>query len=148
MSDFTLTAVKPEPRIWKGEYGEFAIYDVSFEGDQGQGDAQIKTKATSPAPTVGQVIDAEIVTKPGFPSELKRIPKQQGGFNGGNGSRGKSPQESRQIARMAAQKAAIQLLDAEMRAGMVRPEGLKASELLTPRIDFFFNDILKAGEQS
>jgi hypothetical protein len=146
MPDFTLTAVQTPPKPWSGQYGDFHIYDVSFTGEQGQGDAQIKQKASSPAPTVGQVIDAEIVPKPGFPSELKRIPKQQNGFAAGG--RDKSPQESRQIARMAAQKAAIELLRMELDTGIVSRESLKASELLTPRIDFFFNDILKAGESA
>jgi hypothetical protein len=71
--DFTLTSVDPDPKPWTGDHGTFLIYKVSFEGEQGRGDAEMKTKSSSPAPTAGQVIDAEIVQKGGRPPELKRI---------------------------------------------------------------------------
>lgn len=98
MADFILTAVSPEPRIWKGDHGDFAIYEVSFEGEQGHGKAELKQKASTPAPSVGQTLDAEIVQKPGRPAELKKVWKQGGSSNGG-GKRGTDYRTPEQIMR-------------------------------------------------
>lgn len=99
MAEFTITAVGGN-REWTGDHGTFVIYDVSFEGATGKGDGQIKQKQTTAPPTPGLVLDAELVQKGSFPPELKRIPKNGGGFGGGGG--GKSPDERAQIARMNA----------------------------------------------
>jgi hypothetical protein len=157
MPEFTLTAVKPEVRYWEGEHGRFAIYDVSFEGSQGRGDAQIKQKDSSPAPTVGQTVDAEIVhKKPGFPPELKRNYQQGGRGGGGSGGwKSKSPEEVKAINRAVAQKNAILLLGVEVQAGKAFAleqgqdfaVGLLAP-LLKSRVDWLFEDLQKAGEAS
>lgn len=102
MSNFTILSVNGM-KEWTGDHGTFHIYDVDFDGEQGRGAGQIKQKDTSPAPTVGQVIDAEIVQKPGRPPELKRVWKQSSNGGGASGrSYGKSPEERAQIARMNA----------------------------------------------
>lgn len=141
MSEFTLTAVAPDPKLWTGDHGEFAIYDVEFEGAQGRGTAQLKQKSSTPPPTPGMKLDAEIVQRGGRPAELKRIFKQNG--TGGGKSYGRSPAERSEMRRMSAQKQALTLFALELQHGSVRIEdvqGKRASDLLTPRIEFFDRD--------
>ena len=150
MADFTITAVEDGYREWAGEHGTFRIFDVRFEGQQGNGEAEIKRKSSSPAPTVGEVVDAEIVQKAGRKPELKRVYKPPGGSgprgNGGGNWRPRSPEETRAINRAVAQKNAIGLLGVELQAGLVAGDAIKASDLLKPRIDWLFDDLQKASE--
>lgn len=149
MSQFTLTAVDPEPRVWEGDHGAFHIWTIAFEGLQGRVDeGELKQKATTPAPTVGQTVDGEIVSKPGRKPELKKIFSPNGGGGGFKGGGGKSPVERAEIRRMSSQRAAIELLAVEVAAGLRFDEKQKASDLLLPRIDWMEQDAKKAGEQS
>jgi hypothetical protein len=147
MSQFTITAVSPDPpREWTGDHGTFLIYDIEFEGEQGRGKGDTKRKADSPAPKVGDVLDAEIVQKAGRRPELKRIPRQNGGSLGGGGSRGKSPQESRQIARMNSHAHALTYW--KLKRDSDPSFAIDSWDEYTAIVDLFFGDVLKAGEQA
>ena len=143
MSQFTITAVTDMDEWQSKEGAPMITYTVDFEGEQGSGSAGHTRKAASPAPKSGDVLDAELVTKNGK-TVLKRIWQENKPQQGG---RGKSPGESRQIARMNAQSQALKLLELEIAMGKTF-ESEKASELLTPRIQFFFDDTKKAGEDA
>jgi hypothetical protein len=142
MSDFKITGVGDEERFSTAN-GEFVSYEVQFEGQQGNGTAHHKRKASSPVPTVGEVIDADLVQKNGK-TELKRVWKDK---PRGGGGHSEDPKRSAEIRRMASQKCAVALLAVEVAAGL-RFENSKASELLKPRIDFFENDAKEAGEKA
>lgn len=141
MADFTITAVEDGYREWTGEHGTFRIFDVRFEGQQGNGEAEIKRKSSSPAPTVGEVIDAEIVQKAGRKPELKRVYKPPGG----SGPRaGRSPQESAQIVRQHSQHVAIlwaATLQKENGGKLPVREGEQPRDWLKHIIDWFDQDV-------
>lgn len=119
MSEFVLTAVETPPKEWTGDHGTFHIYTVQFKGDQGEGTAQIKQKASSPAPTEGQTLDAEIVHKrEGLPPELKRIYQNRNG--GGSKKGGGDYRSPEQIMRSFAHSHALKWL--EIKAGMGKLE--------------------------
>jgi hypothetical protein len=144
VSQYTLTSVDPEPRIWKGEHGDFAIYTVSFEGEQGKGDGEIKQKASTQAPTVGATLDAEIVQKGGRPPELKRVWKENAprGSNGG-GFRSRDPKDTAQIVRQHSQHVAILWAATLQKEHGQLPlrEGEETHEWLKRLIDWFDADV-------
>jgi hypothetical protein len=145
MPSFTIEeVVSSEP--FQNEHGEFTSYFVRFTGDQGSGEAAHNRKAASPAPAVGEVIDGEIVVKNGKPT-LKRSYNPGARGAGGGMSRSEDPKRSAEIRRMACQRAAIELLTAEVAAGLTF-EKEKASELLLPRIQWLEDDVRKAGERA
>lgn len=129
---------------WTGDHGTFRIYDVTFAGGGQSGKGQIKKKADSPAPTMGEKFDGEIIAKGTFPPELKRAQKNGGG---GGGWKPKSPEELRSINRSVAQKNAILLLGVEVQAGKTFDKET-ASQLLKPRIDYLFDDLQKAAAEA
>lgn len=127
MAEFVLTAVEMPPKEWTGDHGTFHIYTVQFKGDQGEGTAQIKQKASSPAPTEGQTLDAEIVHKrEGLPPELKRIYQNR---NGGGAPRQRDPVETKRIIHQHAQKVAIEYVKAK--AILKQIEGFTAEDVFS-----------------
>lgn len=110
MASFQILAVSDSTREWKTKDGQktFIAYKVQFKGDQGEGSAELSRLNSSPAPAVGQTIDADLKNdNPAFPAKL--IEKRSFGGKGG----GKSPQERAEIRRMASQKCALELLRIE-----------------------------------
>jgi hypothetical protein len=101
MPDFTIREVLGEERFTIEGKGEFVAYNVTFDGEQGSGTAQHKRKASSPAPTVGEVIDGELVQRNGK-TELKRVWKDKPPTGGG-----RSPQDTKQIVRRHSQHMAM-----------------------------------------
>jgi hypothetical protein len=110
MPSFQILAVDETTREWKTKDGKktFTAYKVQFKGDQGEGNAELSRLNGTPAPTVGETIDAELKNdNPAFPAKLVE------GFKGGKGGGGKSPKERAEIRRMASQKCALELLRIE-----------------------------------
>lgn len=138
MPNFTITEVVSQ-KPWDSKYGPMIAYKVRFEGEQGTGEAQLNQKAGSPAPKIGETVDG-LLEPTDFGYKLKRVHQQKA-------ISGKSAQERAEIRRLAAQKAAIELLRLEIETGRV-PKDAKASALLTPRIDFFDDDCKLAGEKA
>lgn len=142
MSQFTIEEVLGQEEF-STDHGSFIAYEVRFAGEQGAGTAQHKRKASSPAPTAGEIIDGELVHKNGR-VELKRVWKDSppgGGKPGGGGKwQPKTPEERLEERRRSAQIRAIELLAVEVSAGQKFTDQ-RASELLKPRIEFFFNDL-------
>ena len=144
MSDFKIEEVLGREEF-STKNGDFVSYYVRFSGEQGIGEALHKRKASSPAPNVGEVIDAEIVHK-GDKTELKRVWKQNGGGSSGGGSKGyDDPKTIARITRSHAQKMALE------HAKVLHFSGKLAEnygvESLKPIIDWFENDVLaKAAE--
>jgi hypothetical protein len=145
MSEFTITGVSPEPRIWKGEHGTFHIWEVMFRGPQGEGTADHKRKASSPAPQAGETFDGEIVHKGEHKPELKRIWKSESQTQGKKGALSVSERAS--INRSVAQKNAILLLGIEVQGGLTFKDKT-ADDLLKTRIDWLFQDLQQAGDVS
>jgi hypothetical protein len=137
VSDFVIEEVLGQEDFSTAN-GDFTAYTVRFSGDQGNGTAQHNRKASSPAPVAGETIDAEIQHKNGK-AMLKRLYKPPGGQSGGFNGGGRSPQDTKQIVRQHSQEMALRLLTLEIELGTV-PKDAKASELLTPRIDWFQKD--------
>lgn len=145
MTDFKVLAPVTELERFSTDKGTFVVYEIGFDGNDGKGTIRHKRKDSSPAPTPGETMDAEIKqTKDG--PELKRVWKQNAASNGSSGYK-EDPRKSAEIRRMASQKAAIALLAAEVAAGLTF-QNEKASELLKPRIDFFEKDTIAAGEKA
>lgn len=146
MSTFTVESVE-QAETFKTDNGEFQVWKVAVtDGDQLR-DAQLNTKAGKPGPEVGEVIDGTL-TKGQYGWKLKRNFQPGGGGKGG--WQPKTPEEVRSMHRAVAQKAAVALLAVEVQAGrkLLEVEDLfsqeKAVLLLTPRIDFFYDDLQKA----
>lgn len=138
MPDFTITGVGDEERF-STQNGEFVSYQVEFEGSQGRGTAFHKRKASSPVPSVGEVIDAELVQKNGK-TELKRIWKQDGG--GSNGFSGKSPDQQKSIVRQHSEHMAILFMATVQKEGVSLPGDTASEKLDALRriVDWFVED--------
>jgi hypothetical protein len=135
VSDFTITEVLgQEP--FQTEHGQFVAYEVRFEGEDGNGVAQHNRKSSSPMPTIGEVIDAEIIHK-GDRTTLKKIwkPAGVGASNGG----GRSPQDTKQIVRQHSQHMSIMWTAILQKEGNLKPDAL-TPEGLTRLTDWFQAD--------
>jgi hypothetical protein len=132
MSAFTITEVLGTDEF-STENGSFVSYTVKFTGEQGAGTAQHTRKSASPAPTVGEVLDAELTTKNGKP-QLKRIWKDKPPSGGG----GRSPQDTKQIVRQHSQHMAMLHVASMERRGKL-PEDWNL-EALKKVIQWYQND--------
>lgn len=148
MPSFTILEVAPESRAWQTKTGNpWLSYAVQFKGDQGEGNGELSRPATSPAPTVGEVIEATLENdNPRFPAKLREARK--GAPNGFRGGAGKSPTERAEIRRMASQKVAVELLALEVAAGLQFNETVTAGGALKTRIDWLDKDVREAGERA
>lgn len=145
MTDFKVLAPVTELERFSTDKGTFVVYEIGFDGNDGKGTIRHKRKDSSPAPTPGETMDAEIKqTKDG--PELKRVWKQNAPSNGSGGYK-EDPRKSAEIRRMACQRAAIELLTAEVHAGLTFTNQ-KASDLLKPRVDWLEADVIAAGEKA
>lgn len=149
MSQFQIQAVKEDTRQWKTKAGNpWVSYTVQFKGEQGQGEAELARPADTLPPTVGETVEAEI-EHTNFGAKLREA--RQSASKATGGYKGRNPQEQAMIARQSAQKAALKLLETELTIGSLKAEEIKGKslqELLTPRIDYFFNDTMAAGKDS
>lgn len=144
MPSFTINEVLGQEQFSTAN-GDFIAYRVKFSGDQGNGEAQHKRKASSPAPNAGETIDAELVHKNGK-VELKRIYQPGGQSNGGGKSSYDDPKTIARITRSHAQKVAVEYLKIAHNRGTL-PEDFKLGDI-GPIIDFFENDVRMAAERA
>ena len=96
-------ATVSDPREWQSKRGDtFVSFMLTFDGDAGS--YEISRKPTSPAPTVGQMMDIGEVVPPNgnFPPKIK-LAQANGSRPGG----GRSPQETAQIVRQHSQEMAL-----------------------------------------
>jgi len=85
MPDFRVEAPVTELERFSTDKGSFVVYEIGFSGAEGKGTIRHKRKDSSPAPTPGETLDAEIKqTKDG--PELKRVWKQNGSRPSGSKS--------------------------------------------------------------
>lgn len=136
---FTITAVGDEARVWNSDqYGSFHIWPVDYTSGNVSGKAERKVKADSPKPTVGESFEGELKERPGYASELKKLPKQ----HGGGGGQSRSPEKEAEITRMHSQEMAIRWAAVLQASGQwptdASPEQRRAT--LVALIDFFQAD--------
>lgn len=146
MPSFTLTkdAVEKKrlPADEARKRGPLVIYSIELRDEGRLVQAEMMQKPETPAPKAGDVLEGTLTTSD-FGMKFKKDKPAFGGKGGG----GKSPQERKEIRRMASQRAGIELLAVEVAAGL-RFENTKASDLLLPRIQWFEDDARKAGEKA
>lgn len=142
MPQFTVEKCEAAETFKKEPYGEFQVWKVQVHDGQQSIAATLNTKLGKSGPSVGERIEGEL-TKGPHGNKLKRAAQSYGSKGGG----GKSPQERKEIRRMASQRAGIELLAVEVAAGL-RFENVKASDLLLPRVQWFEDDARKAGEKA
>jgi hypothetical protein len=130
-------------REFASKYGPMVAYRVRLQGDDGDVEASLNQKRDTTRPAVGEMVDGSL-EQTDFGLKLKKTPPPPTGDHRHAGS-SKSSQERAEIRRMAAQKAAIELLRMEIETGRV-PADAKPGALLTSRIDFFYEDCRAAGE--
>lgn len=142
MPSFQILSANEKKRFTGSKGGEFIVWNVEFDGNDGRGTAEMVKQATSPKPE--GAVDATLEpTQYGW--KLKE--NRKNGFGGG-GFKGKSPQERAEIRRMNAQGHALRLLAAQVAAGKAPPEGTTIFGHLKPLIDWFETDTKQAGEQA
>ena len=142
MASFTINKCEFKKSFEGNKGGEFAVYNVELKDSEGQfTQAEMVQKSSTPAPEVGQVVEGTVEAGQ---YGMKFEKAQAFGGNGGGRSYGKSPQELAEMRRMSAQKQAIALLAVEVQAGKDFKE-VPATELLKPRIQWFFDDLEEAG---
>lgn len=122
-----LTAVS-EPRSWTYEGKTNLDYILNIEGRDQQ--AILTQRPDTPAPTVGQEVDLELIQHPRFPDKLKarRPPKGGGGFGGGG--RPRDPAERKSIQMQASQKVAVDIARLAIEHAEVKP----GSEQITAQV--------------
>lgn len=106
MPAYTIEQVTGQ-REWAGkDGGTFVSYKLVLKD---VGPAELTQKPSTPAPTVGQVVEGtlEPPKNPAFPPKLRKAQQGGGGF------RGKSPEDQRMIVHQHSQTAAIQFFAAK-----------------------------------
>lgn len=107
---------------------------------------EISQKPETAPPAEGQQIDGTIEDGKYGP-KFKKIYAQNGSGSSNGGGRTEDPRKSAEIRHLASVKAALHLLEIEVRAGATF-ENEKASEMLKPRIAFFENLAREAGRDA
>lgn len=126
-------------RVWTGRYGPMLSYDCEFKTEQGIARVEWSKKPDSPEPKVGETVEGELEsTTHGMKFKQARS-APAGAF------RGKSPIERNEIARMASQRTAVELLAVEVAAGK-SPDKLMQDAFLQ-RVEMLYQDIKKAGAE-
>jgi hypothetical protein len=113
-----------EPKEWEGSYGKMQTFTIKFDGDDAAYD--LNRKPTSPAPTVGQMMDVGEVTPDvsgQYPAKIK-LAQANGSRPGG----GRSPQETAQIVRQHSQEMSIRWAHLAHERGLL-PDGFKLGDL-------------------
>lgn len=112
MPSYTIREVIGQPNAWSSQKGgPMLSYSLDVTGDDGfTGQVELNQKDSTPAPTVGQVIDGTLdKSNPKYAPKLKKAPPQGGGFGGGGPRAGKSKADQDSIERAVAYKGAIEL---------------------------------------
>lgn len=125
------------------KYGPKVAYNLKISGENGV--IEMSQKPETAPPTPGQEIDGDI-KETEFGKKFKKT-YAPGSSNGFSGGRTEDPKKSAEIRRMACQRAAIELLTAEVHAGLTFANQ-KASDLLKPRVDWLEADVIAAGEKT
>jgi hypothetical protein len=127
--------------VWESDKGgSMQSWNLKLIDGQGEYECQANTKLGNEFPAIGEDVEGEI--KRGGPGQPNRFKKAYTAPTPGasKGWQPKSPEERIEERRRSAQIRAIELLAVEVSAGM-KFENEKASELLKPRITFFFDDL-------
>lgn len=77
---YTIKAVSPETRTYQTQYGDMVSYRVKFEETDDNTIVEVSQKASTPAPTVGQVLNGTIDMSSKFGPKFKKEYSQGGGF--------------------------------------------------------------------
>ena len=150
MPSFTVNKAEFKKKFDGKKGGTFAVYTVELKDEQGFTNAELVQKEETPAPKQGDVLEGTLE-----PTDYGMKFKRAQSFGGKGG--GKSPQERAEIRRLAAQKAAVQLLGIEVQIALAqndehsaelfaklreKPNGL--SRALEARIVFFEKNAIAA----
>jgi hypothetical protein len=152
MPSYTVELAAEKKRLpAKGDYSEKIIYDVLFSDGT---TAELFQNVETAAPAKGDVLEGTI--EPSKFGGGMTFRKDKTGFSGGSGGGKKGyeewppaherdPYKDACIITTSAIKAAINLLAVEVAAGTSLKD-VKATDLLRPRVDYFFKMIKEAGE--
>lgn len=140
MPAYTITAVADNPRDWNStQGGPMKAYRVTLRNGEGRElpNVEWSRKAGSPAPTVGQSVDANVDTSGPHGPKLKVIPKTT--FSGGGGGRPKDPAERKSIEMQSSLNRAVDTVRLAVDAGVFRPANVAdvAGHVLLVAKDYF-----------
>lgn len=77
---YTIKAVSPDTRSYSTQYGDMVSYRIKFEETDDNTIIELGQKASTPAPTVGQVLNGTIDMSSKFGPKFKKEYNQGGGF--------------------------------------------------------------------
>lgn len=119
-----ITGTKP----WDGKYGPMVDYYLTVTDSQGVDTPRVTLpqKASSPAPTIGQVLDGNIDNTPNGLKFKKAF--SPGGGGGGGGGRPKDPQERAAIAASVALREGREALQQAVALNLVDPSRIEGIE--------------------
>jgi hypothetical protein len=143
MPPHTIVTVRPSVREWQSQKGgPMKSYRVDLKAADGTVTENVEwaRKADSPPPAADQSINCTIDPRPGNDFGPKLALDQGAGF-GGNGYKGRSPEETRQIVRQHSQHMALLYVQAKAAVGAL-PADFKPSDL-TKIVDWFDADALE-----
>lgn len=141
MPTFTVKTAEKKNE-YADKYGPKVAYTLSIAEVDDL--VELSQKPETAPPSEGQEIDGDLIEGQ-YGKKLKKT-YTPGSSNGGGG-RTEDPKKSAEIRRMACQRAAIELLTAEVHAGLTFTNQ-KASDLLKPRVDWLEADVIAAGEKA
>lgn len=140
MPSYTIREVIGQPNAWSSQKGgPMLSYSLDVTGDDGfTGQVELNQKDSTPAPTVGQVIDGTLdKSNPKYAPKLKKAPPQGGGFGGGGPRAGKSKADQDSIERAVAYKGAVDLVAAMLQSQHRQPGDEKFA--IGETVEFYFN---------
>jgi len=140
MSLYTIREVIGTPIAWSSQKGgPMLSYSLDVTGDDGfTGQVELNQKDSTPAPTVGQVIDGTLdKSNPKYAPKLKKAPPQGGGFGGGGPRAGKSKADQDSIERAVAYKGAVDLVAAMLQSQHRQPGDEKFA--IGETVEFYFS---------
>lgn len=140
MPSYTIREVIGQPNAWSSQKGgPMLSYSLDVTGDDGfTGQVELNQKDSTPAPTVGQVIDGTLdKSNPKYAPKLKKAPPQGGGFGGGGPRAGKSKADQDSIERAVAYKGAVDLVAAMLQSQHRQPGDEKFA--IGETVEFYFS---------
>lgn len=141
MPTYTITAVSPTARDWNStQGGPMKAYRVTLRNAEGREMPNVEwsRKATSPAPTAGQEIDANVDTSGTHGPKLKLIPKATF-TGGGGGGRPRDPAERHSIEMQSSLTRGVETVRIAIDAGVFKPANVAdvAGHVLLVAHDYF-----------
>ena len=122
MSTFTVQAAAQKKEV-PGQHGPMQVIALTLDDGTGEPKAaEWFTKATTPLPQAGSTLEGDLTKDPNYGWKFKRAQQNGGGF------RGRSPQETAQIAHMHAQKCALAYAQLRQTQGQL-PENFSLDDL-------------------